>query len=125
MAYVTPTINPSGITYAQLQQVGFPGHVELLIAANGFSQTQINHLHSLVKQTDYGGFRKFEGLISNWLQQFPIATADLTQRILDHTTAFKAILAVMEEEAVLFAANPGTLANSNDGAGMPVPYRIL
>jgi hypothetical protein len=125
MAYVSPTITPSGITYLQLQQVGFPGHIDLLITANAFSQAQINHIHSLVKQSDYGGLRKFETLISNWLQQFPIATSDISQRILDHATAMKAILAVMEEEAALFAANPGALSSSNDGAGYPVPYRIL
>ena len=127
MAYVSPTINPSGITYLQLQSVGFAGHVDLLIAANAFSQNQINQIHGLVRSiARKGGLARFEALVSNWLQQLPIDPVDLAQRLLDGTTAVKAVLAVMEEEAVLFAANPGTLSNNQtDGSGMPVPYRIL
>jgi len=125
MAYTSPTITPSGQTYAQLKARGFAGYVDGLIAANSFNQSVINHIHGLVKQTDVGGIIRLEKLIDNWMSGYPIAASDLTQRVLDYTTAFKALLAALEEIAVLWDANQGTLTTSVDGAGMPVPKRVL
>ena len=72
-----------------------------------------------------GGIVRLEKLMDNWMSGMPIAGSDLTQRLLDYNTAWKAFLAALEEIAVLWDANPGTLVTTPDGAGMPMPKRIL
>ena len=127
MAYTSPTITASSQTYANLKAKGFPGYVDGLIAANsGLSQTQINLIHGLIKIQAGTGVSIFaRQLIDHWLDGAPIAATDLTQRLLDCTTALKAVLASLEEVAVLWDANQGTLTTKADGSGMPVPIRTL
>ena len=125
MAYVSPTITPSGQTYAQLKAKGFPGYVDGLISANNFNQTTINHIHALVKQSDVGGLIRYESLVHAWLSSMPITGAEMTQRLLDYNTAVKALLAALEEISTLWDANQGTLTTKLDGAGMPIPMRSL
>jgi hypothetical protein len=127
MAYTSPTITASSQTYANLKAKGFPGYLDGLIAANsGLTQTQINIIHGLIKtQAGTGGIVSARQIVDHWLDGGPIAASDLTQRILDVTTAFKATLAALEEVAVIWDANQGTLTTGVDGAGMPVPKRSL
>jgi hypothetical protein len=127
MAYTSPTITASSQTYANLKAKGLPGYVDGLIAANsGLSQTQINLIHGLIKTPAGNGANVVaRQLIDHWLDGGPIAAADLTQRLLDCTTAMKAALAALEEVAVLWDANQGTLTTKNDGVGYPTAYRSL
>ena len=127
MAYTSPTITPSSQTYANLKAKGLPGYVEGLIAANtGLTQSQINLIRGVMKTQSGAGANVFaRNLIDHWLDGNPISAAELTAKILDTTTALKAILAALEEVAVLWDANQGTLTTKTDGAGMPVPIRTL
>ncbi|CAB4130731.1 hypothetical protein UFOVP124_27 [uncultured Caudovirales phage] len=127
MAYVSPTITASSQTYANLKTKGFAGYVDGLIAANSsLTQNQINLIRGAVKTQSNAGANVFaRNIVDHWLDGNPITTADLTQRILDSTTALKAMLAAMEEMAVLWDANQGTLTTKADYSGMPVPVRTL
>ena len=127
MAYTSPTITPSSQTYANLKAKGFGGYIDGLISANsGLTQNQINILRGLVKtQAGVGGAVAARQLVDHWMDGAPITAADMTQRILDLTTSTKAYLAALEEIAVIWDANQGTLTTVADGAGMPVPKRTL
>jgi hypothetical protein len=107
MSYVSPTITASGGTFAQLQAEGWAGHVERVIAANTFSQAQINFIRALVSGTDNSA--RISTSISNWLSGKPIDPTEVSTRFLNHATVLKAILAALEEINVLAAANPGSL----------------
>jgi hypothetical protein len=127
MAYTSPTITASSQTYANLKAKGFPGYVDGLIAANSsLTQNQINLIHGVIKTQSGAGANVFaRNLIDHWLDGSPIAASDVTAKLLDSTTALKAILAALEEVAVLWDANQGTLTTKADASGMPVPIRTL
>ncbi len=127
MAYVSPTITPSGWTYAQFKAGGWMGLIDRIISVNGFSTNVANLIRSYARNYDgrHGAETRWRGLVNNWIKGNPTDATIQTSRFLEHTTARKAVFAAAEEVAVLWDANQGTLGYRLDGAGYPVPIRIV
>jgi hypothetical protein len=112
LAYVSPTIVPSGTTFAQLLAGGFRGEMIRLANANSFPPA----IRSLIFRLD----TLQTGIVQTvdaFIQGDPIATTDVNARLLAYATALKTILAALEEINVLVNANPGTLKTIVGGGG--------
>jgi hypothetical protein len=113
LAYVSPTITPSGTTFAQLQAGGFRGQMIRLANTNAFPPPirslmfRLDALQTGIVQT-----------VDAFLQGDPIATTDVNARLLAYATALKAMLAALEEINVLVNNNPGTLKTIVGGGGV-------
>lgn len=128
MSYTAPTITASGGTFAQLQSGGFPGQLELVIAANtgagcSLTQGQINAIRRVYSPLMVSEGEKTSEHISDWVRGDPIASADIAQIILDKATVFAVVTTALNEIGVLQAANAGTLGTTTTPAGVPVPVR--
>ena len=106
MAYVSPTIVPSGTTFAQLRSGGFQGQLIRLATANTFTPA----VRSLVTGPMDAIKTGIVHAVDAYLQGDPVLTADINAKLLVYATALKAIAAALEEANVLVDANPGTVA---------------
>ncbi len=107
MPYVSPTIVPSGTTFAQLQAGGFGAELKRLIAANDFPPA----VDSLLSGDFETLHRAIVHLVDAYLRGDPVAANDVNTKLLYFATALKTILTAIEEVNALVAANTGTLKN--------------
>lgn len=105
MAYSSPTIAPSGSTFAQLQAGGFRKQLERLADANALPPP----IRSLI-------LGRFDAIrtgivhtVDGYLRGDPAAIADINAKLLAYATALKAIATAIDEINTLVAANPGTI----------------
>ena len=108
MAYLSPSIAPSGTTFAQFRAGGFQGQLIRLATANNFSPA----VRSLVLGSPADIKMGIVQALDAFLRGDPIATADINAKLLTYATALKAYAAALDEANVLVDANPGTLATT-------------
>ena len=115
MAYVSPTIVPSGTTFAQLRSGGFQGQLIRLANANAATPA----VRSLVLGSPASIKTGIVQAVDAFLRGDPISTADINAKLLTYATALKLIAAALDEANVLVDANPGSLATvrANTPAG--------
>ena len=117
MSYTSPTILPSGSTFAQLQSQGFAGHAEAVISANAFSEDVKTRLRHFARGTGDGQVKNMASHLTNYLCGNPTPTAEVNTQMLNLATALKALLASVEEVATLIAANTGTVSTVASKSG--------
>ena len=126
MSYTAPTITASSGTFAQLQTGGLPVQLELLITANsGLSQFQINEIRGLLAHTIENTNHRAARVVHNFLAGRPVASATVTQQILDYATVFAVLSTALNEIGTLVDANAGTLGTTVSPAGIVTPVRTF
>lgn len=105
MAYVSPSIAPSGTSFAQLFAGGFHGQLVRIANANTLSAdaTRLIMGDPGVLQT------AIVNLIDSYLKGDPVATTDVNAKLLTYATALKTLATAIDEVNVLVDANPGTI----------------
>jgi hypothetical protein len=105
MSYQSPTINPSGTTFAQFEAGGFHGQLTRVVNANSFSAT----VRSLILGPLDVVERGIVHTIDAFLRGDPITTRDANASLMSYALTLKAITAALDEVNALVDANPGTL----------------
>ena len=117
MAYLSPTIAPSGTTFAQFRSGGFQGQLIRLANANSFSPA----VRSLVLGPPANIKTGIVQALDAFLRGDPITTADVNAKLLTYATALRTIAAALDEANGLVDANPGTVATTR--AGTPAGHK--
>jgi hypothetical protein len=103
----TPSILPSGTTFAQLRAGGFHGQLERLAVTNGFPPAVLSLLIGDLDTVRVGIVQAVDA----FLQGEPVNVAELGSRLSTSATALRALTAAVDEIITLIGSNPGTLAN--------------
>lgn len=106
MAYLSPSITPSGATFAQLRAGGFQGQLTRLADANALPPAIRSLVVGPLDRVKVG----ITHVLDAFLQGDPISTGDVNAKLLAFAMALKVIATALEEANVLVDANPGTLS---------------
>jgi hypothetical protein len=105
VAYVSPTITPSGTTFSLLLSGGFHGQLARLASANAMSADATRLIMG-----DLGILQTaVVNLVDSYIKGEPVANADVNAKLLTYATALKTLATAIDEINVLIDANPGTI----------------
>lgn len=107
MPYTPPSLASSGITWAQLQSLGFHGTLGQVSLANGLSQAVASRL----KSADTVGLtiHAYSALVDRFLSGDPIDITDILNRLTDLARVFRSLAQAADDVNTLISANAGTV----------------
>jgi hypothetical protein len=119
MAYQSPSVTSSGTTFAQLRSGGLRGQLDRLATSNAFSPAVRSLIVGPLDTIHTGIVHAVDAFI----QGDPVATGDVSAKLLTYATALKAIACALDEVNALIDANTGTLKNIVGAVGSGIQRR--